>query len=427
MVNARKVTSRFIKCVAFLLGCGFSLSSVVCAECGVADSVDLQIPATEETTTVAEAPDASEEETYVNGLDIDDFTYVLTDDEIVEADSDKHYDGGTYWVIEDDTQITIDTTKETLSAATEVTVIYSDGQTAYVRTADGTKGYVDLSELTEEEPEISATPTATPTETEDRAAVATATPVATATKEAKATATATPADTEIANAIATATVSPATTETACSKTVYSTDSVNVRSGPSTSYSKVKTVSAGTALTVVASTSNGWYRLDDGNYIKASLCSDTKPTATPIPTATPTTAAATTTTTTTTTKTGGNVSDYSDFASYAKSFVGVPYVYSGYSRSGLDCSGFVKYVFANWYGISLPHSANSISKLGTEVDASNISCGDVLCFDYNSDGVVDHVGIYIGGNTVVHASESAASVIATSYSYMTSVVTIRRFV
>src|SRR5947207_2188066 len=40
--------------------------------------------------------------------------------------------------------------------------------------------------------------------------------------------------------------------------------------------------------------------------------------------------------------------------YARSLIGVRYTYGGSSRrTGFDCSGFVRYVYAH-FGVSLPH-------------------------------------------------------------------------
>ena len=67
-------------------------------------------------------------------------------------------------------------------------------------------------------------------------------------------------------------------------TVYATTTVNVRKGPGTDYAKVKNVFKGDAIDVVAVTSNGWYKTYNGNYVKKSLTSETKPknTNTPSP-------------------------------------------------------------------------------------------------------------------------------------------------
>lgn len=80
----------------------------------------------------------------------------------------------------------------------------------------------------------------------------------------------------------TPTPTPAIEETPESKTVYAKGTTNIRSGPGTSYSKVRTVSAGTALSVVARTANNWYRLEDSTYVSISVVTDTMPTPTPTP-------------------------------------------------------------------------------------------------------------------------------------------------
>jgi len=92
---------------------------------------------------------------------------------------------------------------------------------------------------------------------------------------------------------------------------------------------------------------------------------------------------------------------------------------------MDCSGYVSYIFSNYYGISLPHQSNSIAGQGTSVSAEEIQVGDVICYDYSGDGVVDHVAIYIGGGAIVHASSSHRQVVQGSF-ITSSVTTIRRF-
>jgi len=95
--------------------------------------------------------------------------------------------------------------------------------------------------------------------------------------------------------------------------------------------------------------------------------------------------------------------------------------------GVDCSGLTKYCFSKWYGLNLPHSAHEQSKMGTEVSIDNIKCADIVCFDYNLDGRIDHVGIYVGGGVVIHASETRGAVRASSLSGMSGIATIRRLV
>jgi hypothetical protein len=114
----------------------------------------------------------------------------------------------------------------------------------------------------------------------------------TAPIETTAAPTETTAPVETTQATAAPTKAPSETTTAPSetpliKTVYATGNVNIRSGPGTNYDKVRSVTAGTPLNVVALTANNWYRLDDSTYVSPSVVSDIMPTPTPTPTPSPT--------------------------------------------------------------------------------------------------------------------------------------------
>ena len=66
---------------------------------------------------------------------------------------------------------------------------------------------------------------------------------------------------------------------------YAKGEINVRSGPGTEYPVIKTLPAGSGITVVAKTSNGWYRTAVGSYVNTDVCTSTPP-ATPTPKPTP---------------------------------------------------------------------------------------------------------------------------------------------
>ncbi len=89
--------------------------------------------------------------------------------------------------------------------------------------------------------------------------------------------------------------------------------------------------------------------------------------------------------------------------YAKNFIGVPYVYGGSTPQGFDCSGFVKYVYAN-FGISLPRTSYSQMNSGYAVSLADMQPGDVLVFRGGG-----HVGIYVGDNAYIHAPQTGRSV------------------
>ncbi len=261
-------------------------------------------------------------------------------------------------------------------------------------------------------PEKKVTNTPTPTKKPEKKATNTPTPTP---KPKKATNTPTPTPKSEKKATNTPTPTPKSSQSWTEKeykaTVYTTTTVNIRKGPGTDYGTYKTVSSGTKLSVVAETDNGWYKLDNGYYIMAKYTSTKTPaTATPTPTSTST-----------------KHDTSKPFDQYVKSFLGIPYVFGTSSPTSADCSGLVKYVFSKYYGIVLPHSASAQYKYGTEADTKNLKCADLVFFDYNKDGKIDHVGIYIGNNTVVHASQSRGKVISSTYSAMSCIYGARRLV
>ena len=114
--------------------------------------------------------------------------------------------------------------------------------------------------------------------------------------------------------------------------------------------------------------------------------------------------------------------YSDVASFAVQFVGNPYVYGGTSLTdGADCSGFVQSVYAN-FGVSLPRTAPAQSTVGYSVPVSEIQAGDIISYGYN--GNVSHSALYIGDNTIVHASTPSLG-IRTDSMYIMPIVSVRR--
>ena len=71
--------------------------------------------------------------------------------------------------------------------------------------------------------------------------------------------------------------------------------------------------------------------------------------------------------------------------YAKRFRGIRYVYGGSSpRSGFDCSGFVRYVYAH-FGVSLPHSSYAQFGDGRRVARRSLRPGDLIFFDGGTRG------------------------------------------
>ncbi len=109
--------------------------------------------------------------------------------------------------------------------------------------------------------------------------------------------------------------------------------------------------------------------------------------------------------------GGTVVDpggsgHSSVVSIAQRYLGVPYVYGGASPSGFDCSGLTMYVYAQ-IGIGLSHGATDQQRASTPVPLNALQPGDLVFF--GSASYSYHVGIYVGGGTMIHAPHTGAVV------------------
>jgi len=81
--------------------------------------------------------------------------------------------------------------------------------------------------------------------------------------------------------------------------------------------------------------------------------------------------------------------------------GVPYIYGSESPKAFDCSGFVRYVYREAFGIELPRSARGFYSAGTPIDWKLARMGDVFVYD-TVGGAPSHVSIVVGDGTVIHA-------------------------
>jgi cell wall-associated NlpC family hydrolase len=83
-----------------------------------------------------------------------------------------------------------------------------------------------------------------------------------------------------------------------------------------------------------------------------------------------------------------------FAEFAQTLVGVPYVYGSTDPSvGFDCSGFVNYV-AHHFGMKVPRSSVDFTNIGTEISVSEAEPGDFILFTGTDPSTrrVGHMGI-----------------------------------
>ena len=91
---------------------------------------------------------------------------------------------------------------------------------------------------------------------------------------------------------------------------------------------------------------------------------------------------------------------------AQRYLGVPYVWGGAGPSGFDCSGLTMYCYAQ-IGIGLSHGATDQQRASKPVPLSALQPGDLVFF--GSDSYSHHVGIYVGGGSMIHAPHTGAVV------------------
>jgi len=98
---------------------------------------------------------------------------------------------------------------------------------------------------------------------------------------------------------------------------------------------------------------------------------------------------------------------------ALSMIGTPYRFgSNNPEKGLDCSGFVKYVYKETADVSLPRSARDMSKEGEAVAKEELEPGDLVFFNTRKRPNT-HVGIYAGNSEFVHASSTRSKQVTVS--------------
>ena len=186
-------------------------------------------------------------------------------------------------------------------------------------------------------------------------------------------------------------------QTATTKYVTA-NSLNVRSGAGTNYYKVGSLSKGTQVTV-HSTSNGWSKITSGSvngYVSDQYLSTTKPSDS--------------------TSSGSSTTDRATkVVNFAKQQLGKKYVWGAQGPSSFDCSGFTYYVYKNSVGVTLNRTSSAQSSNGSHVSKSNLRAGDLVFFDTSgpNNGAISHVGIYIGGGQMIHASSGKGQVVITS--------------
>lgn len=174
--------------------------------------------------------------------------------------------------------------------------------------------------------------------------------------------------------------------------------VNFRSGPSTDYAVIASLSYGTVVEVMA-TNGQWYRARYNGtvgYIFAQYITiGNPPTPTPQPTQAPT---------------NGNVEN---FVSVLRAQLGKPYVGGTQGPNTFDCSGYVYYCL-KLCGVNIGRltAAGYAAYSGwTRVNSfSNLRRGDLMFFYSNDFTRINHAAVYLGNGQLIHCSFSAGQVV-----------------
>lgn len=207
-------------------------------------------------------------------------------------------------------------------------------------------------------------------------------------------------------------------------------SVNMRSGPSTSHSKLTTGSYGEKCYIIG-LNEGWYKVifhDSICYIRSDFVSLTefpyenqKSPNSPrfyrggkslgtVPDA----GLGNTSSSVSPDKPAIHVSG-NQILDEAQKYLGAPYASGGASPSGFDCSGFVYYVLKQ-VGLSPYRTPASQINQGTAISKNELRAGDVVFFAGTAASGISHVGIYAGNGRFIHAPNSRSTV---SYSSLSS--------
>lgn len=97
---------------------------------------------------------------------------------------------------------------------------------------------------------------------------------------------------------------------------------------------------------------------------------------------------------------------------ANSQMGKPYSYGSSGPNSYDCSGFVYYCLKN-SGVATGRLSSAgysnVSSWQDISDMSSLSVGDLIYFKSDKSSVVSHIGIYIGGGSMIHCAPSSGGV------------------
>lgn len=101
----------------------------------------------------------------------------------------------------------------------------------------------------------------------------------------------------------------------------------------------------------------------------------------------------------------------------KKYLGAAYLFGApTTRTDVfDCSSFTHRVYRE-NGITLPRTSREQAMVGTEVPLASVRKGDLIFFDTDGDGVINHVSIVVDSETLLHAATSTGVAFANMRPY-----------
>lgn len=97
------------------------------------------------------------------------------------------------------------------------------------------------------------------------------------------------------------------------------------------------------------------------------------------------------------------------ASNAIGFLGVPYRRGGNTmETGFDCSGFVRAIVEQSFGLLLPRQAEQQAAATIQIDGAELQPGDLVFFN-TMKRAFSHVGIYVGEGRFIHSPKPGSLV------------------
>lgn len=109
------------------------------------------------------------------------------------------------------------------------------------------------------------------------------------------------------------------------------------------------------------------------------------------------------------KTTAMVADAEALRKAALQYLYAPYQWGGRCISGIDCSGLTQMVY-KLCNIPVARDAAQQAEQGEIVDfLQHACCGDLAFFD-NKEGKINHTGILLDAQTIIHATDTAGRVV-----------------